>query len=69
MKIAKAKGAFADEDESKAIDDIAKTGGLAGVKDERDRRKKLSEYERTKLEITNYEKDFNEGKKLNEKNN
>jgi hypothetical protein len=67
MKIAKAKGAFADEDESKAIDDIAKTGGLAGVKDERDRRKKLSEYERTKLEITNYEKDFNEGKKLNEK--
>ena len=67
MKIAKAKGSFADEDESKAIDDIAKTGGLAGQKDEQDRRKKLSEYERTKLEIADYQKNMNEGQKLNEK--
>ena len=67
IKIAKAKGSFADEEESKAIDDIAKTGGLAGQKDEQDRIKKLSEYERTKAEIAQYEKTFNEGQKLNEK--
>ena len=67
MKIAKAKGSFADEEESKRIDDIAKTGGLAGQKDEQDRRKKLSEYERTKLEIADYQKNMNEGQKLNEK--
>jgi len=66
MKIAKAKGSFADEEESKRIDDIAKTGGLAGQKDEQDRRKKLSEYERTKLEIADYEKNMNEGQKLGE---
>ena len=66
MKIAKAKGSFADEEESKAIDDIAKTGGLAGQKDEQDRRKKLSEYERTKLDIADYEKNMNEGQKLGE---
>jgi hypothetical protein len=67
MKIAKAKGSFADEEESKRIDDIAKTGGLAGQKDEQDRRKKLSEYERTKLDIADYQKNMNEGQKLNEK--
>jgi GH24 family phage-related lysozyme (muramidase) len=66
MKIAKAKGSFADEEEGKAIDDIAKTGGLAGQKDEQDRRKKLSEYERTKLDIADYEKNMNEGQKLGE---
>jgi flagellum-specific peptidoglycan hydrolase FlgJ len=67
IKIAKAKGSFADEEESKRIDDIAKTGGLAGQKDEQDRRKKLSEYERTKLDIADYQKNMNEGQKLNEK--
>jgi len=67
MKIAKNKDSFADEEESKRIDDIAKTGGLAGQKDEQDRRKKLSEYERTKLEIADYQKNMNEGQKLNEK--
>ena len=67
MKIAKNKDSFADEEESKRIDDIAKTGGLAGQKDEQDRKKKLSEYERTKLEIADYQKNMNEGQKLNEK--
>jgi len=67
MKIAKNKDSFADEEESKRIDNIAKTGGLAGQKDEQDRRKKLSEYERTKLEIADYQKNMNEGQKLNEK--
>ena len=67
VKLYKSKGAFVDEEESKRIDDIAKTGGLAGQKDEQDRRKKLSEYERTKLEIADYQKNMNEGQKLNEK--
>ena len=67
VKLYKAKGSFVDEEESKRIDDIAKTGGLAGQKDEQDRIKKLSEYERTKAEIAQYEKTFNEGQKLNEK--
>jgi hypothetical protein len=66
VKLYKSKGAFVDEEESKRIDDIAKTGGLAGQKDEQDRRKKLSEYERTKLDIADYEKNMNEGQKLGE---
>jgi GH24 family phage-related lysozyme (muramidase) len=66
VKLYKSKGAMADEEESKAIDDIAKTGGLAGQKDEQDRIKKLPEYERTKAEIAQYEKTFNEGQKLGE---
>jgi hypothetical protein len=66
VKLYKSKGAFVDEEESKRIDDIAKTGGLAGQKDEQDRMKKLPEYERTKAEIAQYEKTFNEGEKLGE---
>ena len=66
VKLYKSKGAFVDEEESKRIDDIAKTGGLAGQKDEQDRRKKLSEYDRTKLEIADYQKNMNEGEKLGE---
>lgn len=46
---------------------IAASGGLAGQKDEYDRIKKLPEYERTLAEIARYEKVFNEGNKLNEK--
>ena len=66
VKLYKSKGAMADEEESKAIDDIAKTGGLAGQKDEQDRIKKLPEYEKTKAEMAQFEKTFNEGQKLNE---
>jgi hypothetical protein len=66
VKLYKSKGAFVDEEESKRIDDIAKTGGLAGQKNEQDRIKKLPEYERTKAEIAQYEKTFNEGQKLGE---
>jgi hypothetical protein len=66
VKLYKSKGAFVDEEESKRIDDISKTGGLAGQKDEQDRMKKLPEYERTKAEIAQYEKTFNEGQKLGE---
>ena len=65
-KLYKSKGAFLDKEESDKIDAISKTGGLAGVKDEQDRIKKLPEYERTKAEIAQYEKTFNEGQKLNE---
>jgi hypothetical protein len=39
-------------------------GGLAGVKNEEDRIKKLPEYERTMAELINYEKNYNEGEKL-----
>ena len=66
VKMYKSKGAFLDKEESDKIDAISKTGGLAGVKDEQDRRKNLSEFERTKLEISDYEKLYNEGQKLNE---
>jgi len=41
-------------------------GGLAGVKDMNDKIAKLPEYERTLLEIQNYEKNYNEGEKLND---
>jgi hypothetical protein len=66
VKMYKSKGAFLDKEESDKIDAISKTGGLAGVKDEQDKIKKLPEYERTKAEIAQYEKTFNEGQKLNE---
>jgi hypothetical protein len=41
-------------------------GGLAGAKDEEDRIRKLPEYEKTKTEIANFEKNYNEGEKLND---
>jgi len=66
VKLYKSKGSFLDEEEGKKIDDIAKTGGLAGVKDEAAKQAKLPEYERTKAELANYEKRYNEGQKLNE---
>jgi hypothetical protein len=66
-KLYKSKGAFLDKEEAKKIDDIAKTGGLAGVKDKAEQQAKLPEFERTKAEIENYEKRYNEGQKLNEK--
>lgn len=66
-KLYSSKGAFLSDEESKAIDEIGKRGGLAGIKDEADKRAKLSEFERTKAEIADYEKMHNEGQKLNEK--
>lgn len=65
--IKKTEPSYEDEQAAKGLRQAQEVGGLAGVKDEQDRRKKLSEYERTKLEIADYEKAFNEGQKLNEK--
>lgn len=49
-----------------ALKQAREVGGLAGVKDEMERRKALPEYERTMLEIKDAEKTFNEGEKLND---
>jgi hypothetical protein len=42
-----------------------KVGGLAGVKNEMDRRKKLPEYDRTMAEIKDYQFSYNESEPLN----
>jgi hypothetical protein len=57
----------ADSPTSLGLKNAEEVGGLAGVKDEMDRRKKLPEYDRTILEIKDYEKTYNEGEKLNNK--
>jgi hypothetical protein len=51
---------------SRALKQAESAGGLAGVKDEEDRIKKLPEYDRTMAELINYEKNYNEGEKLGE---
>lgn len=66
-KMYSSKGAFLSEEEFAGVRTAEKVGGLAGVKDEADKRAKLSEYERTKAEIADYERLNNEGQKLNEK--
>jgi hypothetical protein len=49
-----------------ALKQAESVGGLAGVKDEEDRIRKLPEYEKTKAEIANFEKNYNESEKLND---
>ena len=49
-----------------ALKQAQDVGGLAGAKDEEDRIRKLPEYEKTKVEIANYEKNYNESEKLND---
>jgi hypothetical protein len=49
---------------SLALKQAESVGGLAGVKDEAERRKKLPEYERTMAEIQDFETYQNEGDKL-----
>jgi hypothetical protein len=49
-----------------ALKQAEAVGGLAGVKDEMEKRKKLPEYERTMAEIQDYETYYNEGRKLND---
>jgi hypothetical protein len=55
-----------DSELSKGLKQAESVGGLAGVKDEEDRIRKLPEYEKTKTEIANYEKNYNEGEQLND---
>jgi hypothetical protein len=49
-----------------ALKQAERVGGLAGVKDEAERRKKLPEYDRTMAEIQDFETYQNEGEKLND---
>ena len=65
-KSLKAEPSYEAEQEAKGIRQAESVGGLAGVKDEEDRIRKLPEYEKTKAEIANYEKNYNEGDKLND---
>ena len=51
---------------NKGLDQAREMGGLAGVKDEAERRKKLPEYERTMAEIQDFQQYQNEGDKLND---
>jgi hypothetical protein len=55
----------ADSDLNKGLNQAEKSGGLAGVKDEMDRRKKLPEYDRTMAEIKDYQFSYNESEPLN----
>jgi hypothetical protein len=65
-KALKEEPSYEAEQEAKGIRQAESVGGLAGVKDEEDRIKKLPEYERTMAELINYEKNYNEGEKLGE---
>jgi hypothetical protein len=65
-KALKAEPSYEAEQEAMGIRQAERVGGLAGVKDEEDRIKKLPEYERTMAELINYEKNYNEGEKLGE---
>jgi hypothetical protein len=55
----------ADSDLNKGLKQAEAAGGLAGVKDEMDRRKKLPEYDRTMAEIKDYQFNYNESEPLN----
>ena len=63
------KGAFEDPDSetSKGLAQAEKVGGLAGVKDEMQRRKSMPEYDKTMADIKDFETFQNEGEKLNNK--
>jgi hypothetical protein len=50
-----------------ALKQAESVGGLAGVKDEVERRKKMPEYDRTMAEIQDFQQFQNEGDKLNDK--
>jgi hypothetical protein len=54
-----------NSDLSRGLKQAESVGGLAGVKDEAERRKKMPEYDRTMAEIKDFEEFQNEGQKLN----
>jgi hypothetical protein len=68
-KMFTSEGAFEDpnSDLSKGLRQAQEVGGLAGVLDEEERRKKLPEYDRTMAELMDYETYRNEGEKLTNK--
>jgi hypothetical protein len=57
----------ANSELNKGLKQAESVGGLAGVKDEAERRKKLPEYDRTMAEIQDFQEFQNEGDKLNDK--
>jgi hypothetical protein len=65
-KALKAEPSYEAEQEAIGIRQAESVGGLAGVKDEMEKRKKLPEYERTMAEIQDFETINNEGQKLND---
>ena len=65
-KALKEEPSYEAEQAAKGLKQAQEVGGLAGVKDEEDRIRKLPEYEKTKAEIANFEKNYNEGDKLND---
>lgn len=68
-KMFTSEGAFEGKDSelSKGLKQAESVGGLAGVMDEKERRKKMPEYDRTMAEIQDYETYRNEGEKLTNK--
>jgi hypothetical protein len=64
-KALKAEPSYEAEQEAKGIEQAERVGGLAGVKDKAERRKKMPEYDRTMAEIKDFEEFQNEGQKLN----
>lgn len=65
-KSLEAEPSYEAEQERKGLDNAQKVGGLAGVKDEMDFRKKLPEYDRTMADIKDYQFVRNEGDPLND---
>jgi len=64
-KIIKSEPSEEAKAEAEGIANAEKVGGLAGVKNEMDRRKKLPEYDRTMAEIQDYQFNYNESTPLN----
>jgi hypothetical protein len=65
-KALKAEPSYEAEQEAEGIKQAERVGGLPGVKDEAERRKKMPEYDRTMAEIQDFETYQNEGEKLND---
>lgn len=66
-KALKAEPSYEAEQEAKGIKQAESVGGLAGVVDERAKRQKMPEYDRTMAEIKDFETFQNEGDKLTNK--
>jgi hypothetical protein len=66
-KALKAEPSYEAEQEAKGLDQAKSVGGLAGVADERAKRQKMPEYDRTMAEIKDFETFQNEGEKLTNK--
>lgn len=66
-KALKEEPSYEAEQEAKGIKQAESVGGLAGVADEREKRKAMPEYDRTMAELKDFETYQNEGEKLTNK--